>query len=155
MADPASENLVANPDFRADDEVRGTPVDWFAYVETDFDAASHELRASGSPGPWRPYLATGPIRIEPGRRYRAVCRLAVDRGAVRFRAVDFDELTEIATSEPLPAGGGAVERELVFEATAASPAVRLRFDPVDEGADADFRVVVVQMEELPRPEAER
>lgn len=155
VADPASENLVANPDFRADDEARGTPVDWFAYVETTFDAGSHELRATGSPGPWRPFLATGPIRVEVGRRYRAVCRVTVERGAVRFRAVDYDELAEIGASEPVAAGVGPTEREIVFEASAASPAVRLRFDPVDEGADAAFRVAVVQMEALPHREGSR
>ena len=32
-ADPAAGNLVANADFAGDDEVRGTPADWLAYVE--------------------------------------------------------------------------------------------------------------------------
>ena len=148
MANPAVENLVANPDFAADDEVRGTPADWYAYVPTAFDAASHELRVEGPPPVARPFLATAPIRVREGARYRAVCRLSVESGEVAMRAVDYDELLEVG-SAPAVGAPGAAEQSVFFVVPPGCRAVRLRFEPVDPGAAAAFRVAIVQMEELP------
>lgn len=58
LADPLVENLVPNASFAADDEVRGTPADWFAYVETSSNVLERRLRASGTAPGRRPYLAT-------------------------------------------------------------------------------------------------
>ncbi len=153
--DPAVENLVANADFAADDEVRGTPEDWFAYVDTRFDATAHSLEVAGTPPPGRPLVATGPVPVEAGRRYRAVARVAVSRGGVVFRAVDFDELETVAATEAiLPAPDGS-ERSLEFTVPPGCRAIRLRFDAAASGEPTELDLSTVQMEALPQaaPEA--
>lgn len=148
-ADAADENLIANADFASDDEVRGTPADWFAYVTTEFDAASHTLHVVGTAPGFRPFLATGPVRVVPGTRYRATWRLAVAEGAVQMRVVDYDELATVAADPPAIAGGGRVERSLEFVAPPDATGVRLRFEPAGPGASAAFDLSTVELEALP------
>jgi hypothetical protein len=149
LADAADDNLIANADFAADDEVRGTPADWFAYVDTDVDAASRVLSARGTAPDGRPLLATGPVRVRPGRRYRATVRIAVDAGAVVARVVDYDECVTVAETEPLGPGGPTGDATLEFVAPAHTHAVRLRLDPVQRGEAAALRLTAAQLELLP------
>jgi hypothetical protein len=146
--DPAVENLVANPDFAADDEVRGTPADWYAYVDTAFDPATHALHVEGPAPARRPFLATGPVKVEAGRRYRATWRMAVARGTVVVRGVDYDELATVFAEPPVDAGG-PIERSLEFIPPAGCRAVRLRFEGTAAGVDTAFDVSIVQIEALP------
>ncbi len=149
MADVSDENLIANADFASDDEVRGTPADWFAYVATEFDASTHTLHVAGAAPGTRPFLATGPVRVVPGTRYRATWRIAVADGAVQVRVVDYDELSTVAADPPAIAGGGRVERSVEFVAPPDATGVRLRFEPAEPGASAAFDLSTVELEALP------
>lgn len=149
VADPAVDNMVANPDFASDDEVRGTPSDWFAYVGTDFDPEAHLLRVDGAPSQWRPYLETAPIPVEAGRAYRVRFRLEVAIGAVRFAVVDYDDLVTLVDGGVIEPTAGLANRSVVFRVPAAVRAVRLRFAPPEPAASARFVVSTVEMEPLP------
>lgn len=148
LADPAVGNLVPNADFKEDDEVRGAPKDWLAYVATERDAASRTLLAAGAPMGRRPYLAAGPVRLEAGRRYRALARLEVLEGEVVVKAVDYDETADIGRAEPVLAGEGLTERVFEIDGSRAR-AARLWFAPPAPGAPARFVIHAVQLELLP------
>jgi hypothetical protein len=147
IADPSAENLVPNADFAEDDDVRGTPADWSAYVTTEVVPGAHSVRAAGAPPPGRPYLATGPIPVEPGARYRASCRVGAQSGAVVFLAMDYDEMREIAAAAPVSAGDEG-ERSLELEA-GGTRAVRLWLAPPAPGAAATFDLREMRLERLP------
>jgi hypothetical protein len=149
VADPLVENLVPNASFAADDEVRGTPADWFAYVETSSNVLERRLRVTGTAPGRRPFLATGPIRVEPGRRYRILVRMTVFEGGVSMRVADYEELRVISDLGTATAADGPVERRIDFQATDADRAARIRFEPVTQGERADFELSAIQMEVLP------
>jgi hypothetical protein len=150
-ADPESDNLVPNGRFAADDELRGVPVDWCAYSTTVVDPTTHTLRARGAPFGERPYLATGPVAIVPGRRYRAECRIRVGDGAVVFRAMDYDEIVVLGSSATAVPSSEFTARVLEFDAPPAAKAVRLWLAPVEPGASAEFELRAMQLEMLPEP----
>ncbi len=149
MADPAVENLVANADFAADDEVRGTPADWFAYAATRFDASTHTLEVVGRSTDARPFLATGPVRVEPGARYRVRWRLSVTSGAVVVRATDYDELATVFAEEPVGPQAGSVDATETFVAPMGCRAIRVRFEGAEPGVVSQFAIDAVQLERLP------
>ncbi len=149
LADPAVENLVPNASFAADDEVRGTPADWFAYVETTTNELERRLRVAGVAPGWRPFLATAPIRVEPGRRYRVLVRLVVREGRIVVRVADYEELAVIVEVGTAAAGDGPVEFLVEFTANDGTRAARIRFEPVAPGERADFELSAIQMELLP------
>lgn len=149
LADPAVENMVPNSSFAADDEVRGTPADWFAYVETSTNVLERRLRVWGTAPGRRPYVATGPMRVEPGRRYRILVRLTVRDGAVALRVADYEELRVLVDLGSVSAADGPVERRVDFTASDADRAARIRFEPVTPGVPADFEITAIQMELLP------
>lgn len=149
LADPTVENLVPNASFAADDEVRGTPADWFAYVETSTDVQERRLRVSGIAPPRRPFLATGPIRVESDVRYRVIVRVIVRAGAVAIRVADYEDTRLVAEVGAAAVADGPVERRVDFLASEADRAARIRFEPVVPGEFVDFEVSVIQMERLP------
>ena len=149
LADPIVENLVPNASFAADDEVRGTLADWFAYVETSTNVLERRLRVWGSAPGRRPYLATGPMRVESGRRYRVLVRLTVREGTVALRVADYEELRIIADIGAVSVADGPVERRIDFTASDADRAARIRFEPVTPGERVDFELSTIQMELLP------
>ena len=149
LADPAVENLVPNASFAADDEVRGTPADWFAYVETTTNEQERRLRVTGVAPGRRPLLATAPIRVEPGRRYRVLVRLLVREGSVVVRVADYEELAVIVEVGAAAAGGGPAEFRVEFTAYDGARAARIRFEPAVSGERADFELSAIQMELLP------
>lgn len=149
LADPVVGNLVPNASFAADDEVRGTPADWFAYVETSTNVLERKLRVWGTAPGRRPYLATGPMRVESGRRYRVLVRLTVREGAVALRVADYEELRVVADAGTVSAADGSVERRVEFTASDADRAARIRFEPLTAGERADFEISAIQMELLP------
>jgi hypothetical protein len=140
-------NLVPNSDFVEDDEVRGTPAEWVAYVPTSVDRAGHVLRAIGRPHPGRPVVATAPMRLVAGRRYRALCRVRLDRGAILFRATDFDEASTLV-AQGSAATGDEVDLTLDFVAPEWPPAVRLRIDSAGD-EEVDVSISEIQLELLP------
>jgi hypothetical protein len=148
LAAPVEANLVPNADFSEDDEVRGTPADWSAYVAAEVDAGMHVLRAEGTPFGERPYLATGPVVVRPGARYLALCRLRVREGTVVFRIVDYDEVADLGVAPEVSAEDGAVERVLEFTPGTAR-AVRLWLAPGASGSAAAFELHAIQLERLP------
>lgn len=149
LADPLVENLVPNASFATDDEVRGTPADWFAYVETSTNVLERRLRVWGTAPGRRPYVATGPMRVEAGRRYRILVRLTVRDGAVALRVADYEELRVLVDLGSVSAADGPVERRVDFTASDADRAARIRFEPATPGVPADFEITAIQMELLP------
>lgn len=149
LADPRVENLVPNASFAADDEVRGVPADWFAYVDTQANSLDRTLRVAGAPPEGRPYLATGPVRVESGRRYRILLRMAVRAGSVVVRVADYDELRTLAVIGTVSSVDGPVERWISLAASDGDRAFRVRFEPPRAGDAAEFEISAIQMELLP------
>ncbi len=149
LADPARENLVDNADFAEDDEVRGTPRNWFAYVPTTSDALTHSLHVAGMPPPSRPAAATGPVAVSEDRRYRLFVRMRVSAGPILVRVVDYDELLTLSETQFAESGTEDRDATLEFSPPPGCHGVRVQFAPVTPGSPVDFVLLLVQLEELP------
>jgi hypothetical protein len=149
LADPASDNLVPNADFVEDDEVRGLPAHWSSYAEVTVDRDAHVVVVAGAPYKGRPFLATGPVPLISGRRYRAECRLRVEHGTLDFRAVDYDELTVLAALSVETVGAEFGVFSLEFVAPPEARAVRLWLAPRTSGDGGSFELRTMQLELLP------
>jgi hypothetical protein len=149
IADPISDNLVPNANFAEDDEVRGLPAHWSAYADVTVDDETHVVSVTGAPYEGRPFLASGPVALIPGRRYRAECRLRNTGGALEFRAVDYDERDVLAATEVEPSGPEFGAHTLELVAPPDAKAVRLWLAPRTIGGGGSFELRTMQLELLP------
>lgn len=147
-ANPVDDNLIPNADFKSDDEVRGTPADWFAYVETQSNQLDRSLLVSGVPPPNRPFLASAPIRVNGRQFFRLSGRILVRDGMVRVRVMDYDELETVFDSDTVFDPGESRDFSWDFTVPAGTKAVRVWFSPQNSGERAEFVVSEVNLQDL-------